>query len=156
MHEADRQIIDVFNATRLGTIDLAGRLPGELLALRYEGDFTPQVAATLLHIADGPHWWLTHCMQDGGRWSPPPATGDRSTVLEWLSASGDRLLRFFEADDGANMGRSFRLIEEKGGDGPWTGRDRLMYLAAHETHHRAKLVLVLRQAGFADFPFFPF
>lgn len=156
MHEADRQIIDTFKAIRQGTIELTRRLPDELLAMSYEGDFTPQVATTLLHIADGPNWWLTHCMQDGESWSAPPATGDRRAVIESLDQSCDRLVRFSEADDGANMGRSFRLVADQGGDGPWSGRNRLMYLTAHETHHRAKLVLVLRQSGFGDFPFFPF
>lgn len=156
MHEADQQILDTFTACRNATLELARRIPDDLLGLSFDGDFAPTVAATLLHIADGPDWWMQHCMQDGrGRSAPPKAT-DRQTIIHQLQTSRDRLLQFFQCDDAVNMARSFRIVPEHGGDGPWTGRDRVLYLLAHEIHHRAKLVLVLRRAGFSNFPFFPF
>ncbi len=125
------------------------RIPDELLARVPDGEET-SVLWQLVHIADGPDWWMTHVLKDGGEWSwPPRYAGSRSGVAEGLAASRDRVLRFFRARAGAPM--AMRYSGTDPGE-EWTGRDRVLYLTEHEVHHRGRIVLALRQWGFDAFP----
>jgi uncharacterized damage-inducible protein DinB len=93
---------------------------------------------------------MTHVMKDGGTWQwPPPYAGSREAILGGLAASCDRLVRFFEAEEGARMGQTFSLRHD-GAAEQWTGRDRVLYLTDHELHHRGRIVLALLQWGFAE------
>lgn len=149
MNDADRQILDHFTHTRQVTIGLARRVPDELLARTPEGEGLP-LSRLFLHIAGGVDWWMHHVMCDGRRW-PVDCGNDREAVVEALGASRGRLVSFFEADDGQPMGQTFSFTDAEGTTSPWVGRDRVLYLTAHEIHHRGKIVLALRQWQFADF-----
>ena len=155
MQDADQVILDQFRAVRNRTIELAHDVPAHLLEHRlYEGG--PTVARELLHIADGVDWWMTHAFEDGGPW-PPQYESTPAGVVAALEASRDRLLRFFEADHLAAMDRVFVEHDPDATEElRWLGRERVLYLTSHEVHHRGKLVLALRQAGFTEVPFMPF
>jgi len=145
MNDADRCILDHFARVRNRTIELARQLPGELLARTAEGE-EQSLFWLLVHIADAPNWWMTHVAKDGGSWAPsPPFSKDRASVLDGLVASRDRVVHFFEADDGRRMGETFSLRHDDGSVEHWTGRDRVLYYTDHELHHRGRIVLALLQ-----------
>jgi uncharacterized damage-inducible protein DinB len=156
MNPADREILDHFARVREKTIELFEQMPDEMLGRKADGeDMT--LGWLFMHIADGPDWWMEHCMQDGRGWIYPgdgPFQGEE--IKGALQASLRRITEFFQAGDGERMGESFELDPEKTeGEGCWTGRNRVLYLAAHEVHHRGKMVLALRQWGADEFPFMP-
>lgn len=156
MNPADREILDHFVRVREKTIELLNGMPDEILGRKADGeDMT--LGWLFMHIADGPDWWMEHCMRDGRGWVYP---GDGPFQMDGiraaLRASLCRVTEFFEAGDGERMGESFGLDPEKTeGKGRRTGRDRVLYLTAHEVHHRGKMVLALRQWGPAEIPFMP-
>ena len=154
VNDADREIIDHFTRTREKSIELAQRVPEELLGRTAEGeDF--HLGWVFAHIANGVDWWMHGVMCDGQ--GPVPDYGhDKDSVAQALCASRDRLVSFFSADDGQAMSRTFSRAEEDGSTSEWTGRNRVLYLTSHEVHHRGKIVLALRQWGFSDVPFLPF
>jgi uncharacterized damage-inducible protein DinB len=96
-------------------------------------------------------------MQDGlGQQYPGNGPFGRDSVSNALNASLKRVLTFFESKED-RMNRRFELpLEKTEGDGSWLGRNRVLYLADHEVHHRGKTVLALRQWGMAGIPFMPF
>jgi len=157
MDMGDREILDHFVRSRKKTIELLERVPDELLARKAEGeDMT--LGWLFMHIADGPNWWMEHCMRDGMGWQYP---GDgpfaRKSIHIALIASLDRVVAFFEADREDRMGKAFELVPEKTeGEGSWLGRNRILYLTDHEVHHRGKIVLSVRQWEMSDLPFMPF
>ena len=157
MDMGDCEILDHFVPTRKKTTDLLERVPDDWLARKADGeDMT--LGWLFMHMADGPDWWMEHCMRDGMGWQWPghgPFT--RNSIQNALLTSLDRVLAFFEPEEGECMGKEFELVPEKTeGEGKWLGRNRVLYLADHEVHHRGKIVLSLRQWGMSDFPFMPF
>ena len=153
MEMSDREILDHFVRTREKTIDLVKRVPNDWLSRRADGE-DATLGWLFMHIADGPDWWMEHCMRDGQGWQyPGNGPFDRASIQNGLSASFDRVLAFFEYKGGEHMGREFELVPEKTeGKGKWLGRNRVLYLTDHEVHHRGKIVLSLRQWGMSDFP----
>ena len=111
-----------------------------------------------LHIANGPNWWMNYCMQDGGGWQySGNSPFDRNSINKALNGSLERILAFFQSEQEDRMNKRFELAPEKREeDENWLGRNRILYLADHEVHHRGKIVLALRQWGMTDFPFMPF
>ena len=151
MHDADRCVLDHFAAVRNRTIELVERVPEGLLDRTPEGEGMP-LRWHLVHVADGPDWWLTNVLRDGGTWSwPPPYAEQPGGLTQGLAASRDRVLRFFEAGDGERMGEAFTAVWDDHKH-EWLGRDRVLYLTDHEIHHRGRIVLALMQWGFGDFP----
>ncbi|MEA2600296.1 MAG: hypothetical protein QOF89_1288 [Acidobacteriota bacterium] len=93
-------------------------------------------------------------MGDGG--GRPKYRPDRDGLVEALRLSARRLVTFFEADDGRKMAEVYETTRSDDVTPVvWTGRDRVLYLTDHEVHHRAKIVLALRQWGFGDIPPMP-
>jgi uncharacterized damage-inducible protein DinB len=157
MDMGDREILEHFARTREKTIGLLERVPDEWLSRKADGeDMT--LGWLFMHIANGPDWWMQHCMQDGKGWQyQGDGPFDRTSIQNGLVASCDRVLAFFETEGGESMGEEFELVPEKTvGKGKWIGRNRILYLADHEVHHRGKIVLSLRQWGMREFPFMPF
>ena len=157
MDIGDREILDHFVRTRQKTIELLERVPDDWLTRKGDGeDMT--ISWLFMHIADGPNWWMEHCMRDGMGWKyPGQGPFAVASIHNALSASLERVLTFFESDSTDRMGEEFELVPEKTeGDGKWLGRNRVLYLTQHEVHHRGKIILSLRQWGIADFPFMPF
>ena len=157
MTEADSEILDHFVRTRKKTMELFEQVPDNWLNKTAAGE-EMTLGWLFMHIADGPSWWMNHCMGDGRGWQYP---GDgpfgKQTIRGALTASLKRVVSFFKADDGTNMNRAFELSPEKReGEGCWTGRNRILYLVGHEVHHRGRIALALRQWGMTELPFFPF
>ena len=156
MNAGDREILDHFVRTRKKTIELLEQVPDEWLTRKAEGE-DMSLGWLFMHIAGGPDWWMEHCMQDGKRWQYPgvgPFTKD--SIQTASSASLDRVRVFFEREGEDLMGKEFALSPEKTeGEGSWLGRNRVLYLADHEIHHRGKIILALRQWGMGEFPFMP-
>jgi uncharacterized damage-inducible protein DinB len=156
INPADREILEQFTRVREKTIEVLAGVPDEMLDRKADGeDMT--LGWLFMHIADGPDWWMEHCMRDGQGWA---YTGEgpfqKEEIRVALQASLRRVTGFFEAGDGERMGETFELVPEKTeGEGRWTGRDRVLYLTAHEVHHRGKMVLALRQWGATEIPFMP-
>ena len=46
-------------------------------------------------------------------------------------------------------------VQPEGGVTQWVGRDRVLYLTAHELHHLGRAELALWQFGQTDLPDFP-
>lgn len=154
MNDGDHEILNCFVVTRDKTIELARRVPEGFLAQTPDGEDMP-LNQLFAHIADSVDWWMSFVMSDGRGRVPPEHHHDRNMVIAALSASRDRLVTFFSADDGAAMGERFSHTEKDGGTTTFVGRDRVLYLVGHETHHRGKIVLTLRQWGLTDIPFLP-
>ena len=157
MDLGDREILDHFVRTREKTIDLLDRVPDDWLARKADGE-NMTLGRLFMHIADGPNWWMQHCLRDGMGWQCP---GDgpfaRDSIQNALLMLLDRVLAFFEPQGGERMGKEFKLVPGKTeSEDRWLGRNRILYLADHEGHHRGKIVLSLSQWGMRDFPFMPF
>ena len=152
MEDADRCILDHFARIRARTIELVAAAPEELLGRTPEGE-EMSLHWQFVHIASGPEWWLTNVLRDGGTcgW-PPPYAANKACLVQGLAASRDRLVGFFEADDGQRMAQVFTRAEGDGSVSEWTGRDRVLYLTDHDLHHRGRIVLALMQWGFDDLP----
>ncbi len=157
MNTGDREILDHFIRTRKKTLELFGLVPEDWLGKKADGeDMT--LGWLFMHIADGPDWWMNHCMQDSMGWKyPGDGPFSRDSITNALNASLKRVLAFFESKDEDRMNKKFELPPEKTeGEGHWLGRNRILYLVDHEVHHRGKILLALRQWGMTDFPFMPF
>ena len=156
MNEADGVILDHFRDIRGRTLEMLGVVPDELLARAAKGEEHP-LCWQFAHIAGGVNWWMHHVMNDGLGWvDDHPA--QKEAMRDGLIASQDRLISFFSADDGEAMGRVFTMSEEKepeGGLTEWVGRDRVLYLTAHELHHLGRAELALWQFGLTGTPDFP-
>ncbi len=156
MNTGDREILDHFFRTRKKTLELFLRVPEDWLTRKADGeDMT--LGWLFMHIADGPDWWMNYCMQDSMGWKyPGNGPFDKNAIDKALNASLKRVLGFFESEED-RMNKRFELAPEKREeDESWLGRNRILYLADHEVHHRGKILLALRQWGTTDFPFMPF
>lgn len=152
MHPADREILKHFRQIRQRTIDLVERIPEEMLARQADGEGLPlgKLFKHIAHVVDG---WMEEFMGDGR--GHPRYADDKASILAALESTADRLVSFFEAEDGWRMGQEYPATLENGTPVVWTGRDRVLYLTDHEVHHRGKIVLALRQWGFEDIPPMP-
>lgn len=152
MHPADREILKHFSQIRRRTLDLLERIPEEMLTRQAEGEAVP-LCRLFKHIAQTIDGWLGYDLQDG---KGQPVYQDGKISLQGaLEFSADRLLSFFEENDGERMGTEYPMTLDNGDPVVWTGRDRVLYLTDHEVHHRGKIVLALRQWGFDDIPPMP-
>ena len=153
MHPADREILQHFHQIRRRTIDLLDRLPEELLSRQAEGEGLP-LGRLFRHIATVVDGWLEHFLMDGQ--GMPSYADDKASLRAALESTAVRLATFFEADDGARMSQEYpTTLDTDGTPVVWSGRDRVLYLTAHEIHHRGKIVLALRQWGSAEIPPMP-
>ncbi len=156
MNDADRAILDHFLHIRGKTIEMLGRASQELLDQTPEAEQHP-LRWQFAHISSGIDWWMQHVMCDGLGSSRDFASA-KDEILSELAASRDRLVSFFSAESGQPMGRCYKLSDEKeteGGLAEWVGRDRVLYLTAHELHHLGRAELALWQFGTTDLPDFP-
>jgi uncharacterized damage-inducible protein DinB len=153
MHPADREILKHFRQIRRRTIDLVERIPEEMLIRQADGEGLP-LGRLFKHIAYVVDSWMDDFLHDGkGR---PKYQDDKASILAALESTAERLVSFFEAEDGWRMGQEHPTTLDDGVTPVlWTGRDRVLYLTDHEVHHRGKIVLALRQWGFGDIPPMP-
>jgi len=154
MDDGDREIIEHFTRTREKTKELLRRVPEEWLTRTPDGD-RYILSHLFLHAGCGEAWWMHAVMQDGGpeNYNYP---GDKNSMLDRMEAARQRVVSFFEADNGKRMGHIFSWTDEDGKKSEWTGRDRVHYFCDHEIHHRGKIVLALRQWDLDDFPYIPY
>ena len=153
MHDADREILKHFRQIRQRTIDLLERIPEEMLTRQADGEGY-SMGRLFKHIAQAVDDWMDELLQDGkGR---PRYLNDKASILAALESTAERLVSFFEAEDGWRMGQEHpTTLSDEVTPVVWTGRDRVLYLTDHEVHHRGKIVLALRQWGFGDIPPMP-
>lgn len=153
MHPADHEILKHFRRIRQRTSDLLERIPEEMLSRQADGEAIP-LGRLFKHIAYTVDGWMDDFLQDGK--GLPRYADDKASILAALESTADRLVSFFEADDGQRMGQEHPTMLDDGVTPVvWTGRDRVLYLTDHEVHHRGKIVLALRQWGFGDIPPMP-
>ena len=154
MNAADRELLDHFLRTREKTIELVQCIPDELLARTPNGEAQP-LHHLLAHAGCSGEWKFPNIFDDGQpeRYVHP---SERAALIAEIAYWRDRVFAFFTAKDGANLDCTFHFDEDDGTRLEWTGRNRLLYLIDHEVHHRAKIVLALRQWGVEGLPFFPF
>jgi len=155
MQATDRELLDHFRRTREKTIELLDSIPEELLSRTPPGESQPLYHLLAHTGSNGTHWWMCNVLKDGLE-DRHLFTTEKDALKVEMQYWGDRILSFFTADDGANLGRTFHFIDEEGARLEWTGRNRLLYFVDHEVHHRGKIVLALRQWGVEGLPFFPF
>ena len=156
MNDADRAILDHFTDIRGKTVEMLRAAPEELLARTPDAEEHP-LGWQFAHIANGGDWWMNFVMQDGLGWSGEHPSA-KDAIESELARSRDRLVSFFTADDGGPMSQTYTLSEEKQPEGEvteWVGRDRVLYLTAHELHHLGRAELALWQFGATDLPAFP-
>lgn len=154
MNDADREILAHYLRTRAKTIELLRDVPDDWLSRKPDGEDL-DLAAIFEHIALGVDHWLETCLGDPDRVDRTPRR-TKDALLAALETSRDRLQRFFEQQNGEPMGRTFSRQTCDGKREDFVGRNRVLYLTQHEAHHRAKLVLALRQWGFTKIPFLPY
>ena len=156
MNDADRAILDHFIHIRGKTIEMLCAVGEELLDRTANGELHP-LRWQFAHIANGADWWMQYVMDDGLGWSGDYPS-QKDAILGKLAGSRDRLVSFFTPDNDDPMGRSYTMSKEKepeGGLNEWIGRDRVLYLTAHELHHLGRAELALWQFGATDLPDFP-
>src|SRR5262245_4572181 len=139
MHPADREILKHFRQIRRRTIDLVERIPEEMLTRQADGEALP-LGKLFKHIAYTVDAWMEELMCDGkGR---PKYADDKASILAALESTAERLVSFFEAEDGRQMATEYdTTLGDDVTPVLWTGRDRVLYLTDHEIHHRGKIVL---------------
>ena len=128
------------------------RIPDDLLDRIAPGEDRP-TRRWFVHLARVIDRWMDDLMRDGG--GTPEYRLDRDGLVAALRQSAHRLVTFFEANEGSMMSQVYDTTLDNGTPVVWTGRDRVLYLTDHEVHHRGKIVLALRQWGFADIPVMP-
>ena len=156
MDDADRAILDHFTHIRGKTIVMLRAVDEELLDQTPDGEQHP-LKWGFVHIASGVDWWMQNVMGDGLGFSDNYPS-EKDAILDYLTASRDRLVSFFPADNYKPMAQIYTLSDEKepeDGLSEWVGRDRVLYLTAHELHHLGRIELALWQFGVIDLPDFP-
>ena len=154
MHAAEQWTLEHFRITRNKTIELACAVPDDWLARQAQGEVMP-LGKLFRHISDSCEWYMSKVMLDGGVW-PPHYAKDKAGVVAALETSRQRLLDFFRADEGVRLQQRFDEHFPDGRIGTFTGQQAIDYLIDHESHHRGKIVLALRQWGFTAIPMLPF
>jgi uncharacterized damage-inducible protein DinB len=153
MSAGDKEILEDFKRTRDKTIALFKDIPPRMLAQRAEGE-QATLGELFHHIAATVDGWMMRCMEDGGP-PPPKYKPSKTAIAKALRSSQRRLLKFFKAQNGAAMAVVYqRTYQDK--TYRFIGRGRVLYLTQHEAHHRGKVVLALRQWGFATIPYLPY
>lgn len=153
MNDADREILKHFRQIRRRTIDLLERVPEEMLTRQADGEAVP-LGKLFKHIAYVVDGWMEELMRDGK--GLPRYGHDKASILAALESTAERLVSFFEAEDGRRMAEEYpTVLADEVTPVVWIGRDRVLYLTDHEVHHRGKIVLALRQWGFGDIPPMP-
>jgi uncharacterized damage-inducible protein DinB len=145
MHEADLSILRHCAAIRDVTVELLRALPEGWLERPLPGGDGWTVRRAFLHIAAGQSWWLSGL--DG-----QPGIGDEDLldaagIEKALRDTGQRMLDFFGSSEVDHMGP----LEGH----PHVGRDVVLYLTAHEIHHRGTVVRALWEWDLKDIPFEP-
>jgi len=155
MTDGDREILEHFQRTRERTIELLGRIPDDWLGRTSDGE-EHSLGWLFGHIAHGVDHWMEHCMRDGGS-RPELNDQNKASLLQSLKASRVRLVSFFTVESGQALAETYtRIRKDSDLKESFEGRNRVLYLAQHEAHHRAKIVLALRQWGITDIPFMPY
>ena len=77
---------------------------------------------------------------DGFIATPPPPT--MAEISQAYRAVSDSLLDHIGSWSNTELGRTFSLYGES-----WTGAFALYVLVTHQTHHRAQMTVLMRQAG---------
>ena len=152
MNDADRTILDRFVQTRDKTLQILDVVPDDLMGQTAAAEENP-LCWQFDHIAISVDWWMQHVMQDGHGFANDPQF-EKNVIKDKLVASRDRLVSFFTADDAVAMAHELVFLETDGGKTKWIGRERVLYLAAHELHHLGRAELALWQWGLTDLPDF--
>src|SRR5688572_11935310 len=101
MTAADREILKHFRQIRQRTIDLVQRIPEEMLTRQADGEALP-LGKLFKHIAYVVDGWMEELVGDGkGR---PKYVDDKASILAALESTAERLISFFEVEDGRHMG----------------------------------------------------
>ncbi len=146
MHDADLSILRHFAGIRDVTIALLRRLPEDWLDRPLPGGDGWTVRQAFLHIAAGQCGWLKG-LGDGKGWGVDPEEAmDRPGIETALRDARKRMLDFFGSPEVDRMSRAFP---------PHVGRDIVLYLTAHEVHHRGTVVRALWEWDMKDLPFEP-
>jgi uncharacterized damage-inducible protein DinB len=147
MHEADLSILRHFAGIGDVTIALLRRLREDWLDRPLPGGDGWTVRTAFLHIAAGQCGWLRGLGEGGGSVDPDVPL-DKAAVERTLLDARRRMLEFF----GPRMDARWPTEHA---ETPHVGRDIVLYLTAHEVHHRGTLVRALWEWDMKDLPFEP-
>ena len=144
------QILSAFYKNRETSLELIKAFPEEHLKTELaEGkrDFQYQ----LVHMCCGSSWWLANLFKDNG--PEYHALGDTiKEICSLVEQHTEREKKIFLDPGKLNMDYKVFMGEE---EKVYNGCNRLMYLYAHESHHRGKIVQWLTANGYTV-PFMPF
>lgn len=101
------------------------------------------IAELFAHIGAAVHSWMNETLRDGQ--SIHPRAGgpwDKHSLRELLRESGERLGHFFAPNP-----QALKEVYRAPWGAEYSGLDRVLYLMAHEAHHRGQIVMALRAAG---------
>ncbi len=146
MHEADLSILRHFAGIRDVTLALLHSLPDDWLERPLPGGDGWTVRKAFLHIAAGQCGWLKG-LGEGKGGMDSDALLDKAGIERTLLEARRRMLDFFGSSQVDRMGP----LEGE----PHVGRDVVLYLTAHEVHHRGTLVRALWEWDMKDLPFEP-
>lgn len=139
-------VLDHFAVAREKTLELVRAIPEEWFDRKAAGEEVP-LKGVLAHVSSAIDYYMTKVALDGKPRFARPGKG-RTGMIRALEKSRDRLLSFFETEGGKRLGQQFK----EGRELVFTGQQMVDYLTDHEIHHRAKIVLALRQWGMKEFP----
>jgi uncharacterized damage-inducible protein DinB len=146
MHDADLSILRHFAGVRDVTIALLHKVPEDWLDRPLPGGDGWTVRRAFLHIAAGQCGWLQWAGEGKGG-VDEEAAADSALIERTLLDARKRMIDFFGAPETDRMG-------PLGRDGH-VGRELVLYLTAHEVHHRGTVVRALWQWDMKDTPFEP-
>jgi uncharacterized damage-inducible protein DinB len=151
MNPSDEVILQHFRNIRARTREFLDCLPDEHLELIAASE-DRSLADWFRHICLGNFYWLA-ALRDEKKLEVPRYGLTRPELDRALNESESAVLAHFS--DPAAWDRVVDRTTNEGRPARWNGRERLLYLVAHEVHHRAKWVLALRQVGFTQTPILP-
>ena len=139
MHPADRAILDQFSMCRKATLSLLAQTPEPAPSFTPTADIRT-IRQAYHHIVWGQCAWMQKLLRDGKGSVQEQPNAPCAGLARLLEEARLRMLSCFL---GAEEGRMPKVYQRTREGKQRTGRDLVLYLTAHEEHHRSRIMLGL-------------